>query len=338
MATLKDVAAKAGVSEATASMVLNKKPGPKQETRILVERAATELRYVPNTHARNLARKETGTVGFIVTDIENPFFGSLTRYVSHYLGTKGQTMVLSLSDDDATKEDAALNAFLQQGVGGIVVAPTQLSRRDTTVLREISSRGIPIVFVSSYYSNFEVPRVMTDYRQGSRDLVKYLIETGHRDIRFLVSADLNAPIAKERIDGFFDAYTSAGIEPHDNALHRCPHPDYDSGYRETELLLRSARPDAIIAINDVMALAAKRAARNAGVEVPEDVSIAGYDDVVFASIAETPLTTVRQNIKEIARSAVDLLFMDSRGERLVTRITAELVVRDSTSGKHRRSP
>ena len=333
MATLKDVAQRAGVSEATVSMVLNGKPGPKRTTRLLVERTASELRYVPNTHARNLARGETSTIGFIVTDIENPFFGSLTRYVNHFLEQRGRTMILSLSGDDSAKEDAALKTLLHQGVGGIILSPTQLSTRDTTVLEGIVERGVPIVFVSSYYANFEAPRIPTDYRQGSRDLVRYLIDSGHADVRFLVSADLDAPIASERIAGFVDAYRESGLSLHESAIHQCPHPDYESGYRETEALLKVERPDAIIAINDVMALAAKRAARNAGLTVPRDISIAGYDDVVFASIAETPLTTVRQNIAELARCAVDMVFPKAFTRRIDTRIPPELVVRASTGGK-----
>lgn len=331
MATLKDVAERAGVSEATVSMVLNGRPGPKAATRQRVADAVRELRYVPNSHARNLALKENAVVGFVVTDIENPFFGSLTRHVSHYLGLRDQTMILSISEDDEAREDAALQAFVQQGVGGIIVAPTQLSARNTAILDDIAERGIPIVFVSSYYSNFTVPRVLTDYERGSRELVRYLIETGHRDIRFLVSADVKAPIAHERIKGFFGAYEDARLRPSQDSIHTCPHPDYDSALRETEALLSATRPDALIAINDVMALAAHRAARKCGFKVPGDISIAGYDDVLFASIAEIPLTTVRQNIQEIARVAVDLLFLKDQRSRLDTRIRPELVVRESTA-------
>ncbi|MFO8042474.1 MAG: LacI family DNA-binding transcriptional regulator [Alkalispirochaeta sp.] len=333
MATLKDVAQKAGVSEGTASMVINGKAGPKNKTRELVLQAARELKYVPNSAARNLAKRESTTVGLVVTDIENPFFGSITRYVNHFLGRQEQSMILSVSNDDAKTEDSILANFIQQGVRAIIVAPTQLSRRDTSTFANVHDHGIPIVFISSYYEGFAAPRVLTDYSQGSFELTNYLIDTGHSNIRFLVSHDIKAPIAKERIDGFLRAHNHHSITPHNRAIHRCPHPDYESGYREARRVLEDGKPDAIIAINDVMALGAKRAIKEHGLSVPDDISVAGYDDVVFSSLSEIPLTTVRQNIPEIARAAVDLLFMPDIDINTDVRIAPELVIRKSTRTK-----
>jgi len=335
MASLKDVAKKAGVSEGTVSMVLNGKPGPKEETRILVLKAAQELNYVPNSNARNLARKESTTVGLIVTDIENPFFGSVTRYVNQYLEEQNLSMVLSLSNDDTATEDLVIRNFIQQGVRAIILAPTQISRKKLRALRDLQERKIPFVFISSYYENIEAPRVLTDYRQGSYDLVRYLLDTGHRDIRFLVSSDLEAPIARDRIQGFMDAYDTFALSPLEDAVHQCPRPDYESGYREAEMIMRDSRPDAIIAINDFMALGAKHAVRNLGFSVPKDLSIAGYDDVVYASMAEIPLTTVRQNVPDIARTAVDILIRRSPRTPIDIRVAPELVIRRSTESRHR---
>jgi LacI family transcriptional regulator len=334
MATLKDVARKAGVSEGTASLVINGKAGPKNTTREIVLKAAKELRYVPNSAARNLARKESTTVGLVVTDIENPFFGSITRYVNQFLARKDQSMVLSVSNDDAKTEDSIIRNFIQQGVRGIIVAPTQLSRRNTAILKDVHEHRIPIVFISSYYKDFSAPRVLTDYSQGSYDLTNYLIDTGHRDIRFLVSHDLDAPIARERIDGFLRAYGDHSAMPHGRAIHRCPHPDFESGYREASRVIKDGKPDAIVTVNDVMALGAKRAIKESGLRVPDDISVAGYDDVVFASLSEIPLTTVRQNIPEIARAAVDLLFSPELQNGVDVRIAPELVVRKSTKAKN----
>ncbi|MFW5693830.1 MAG: LacI family DNA-binding transcriptional regulator [Alkalispirochaeta sp.] len=333
MATLKDVAQRAGVSEGTASMVINGKAGPKKKTREIVLQAARELKYVPNSSARNLAMKESTTVGLVVTDIENPFFGSITKYVSYFLGRRDQSMILSVSNDDAKTEDSILGNFVQQGVRAIIIAPTQLSRRNTNTLADVHDHGIPIVFISSYYENFSAPRVLTDYSHGSFELTNYLIDTGHRDIRFLVSHDVKAPIARERIEGFLRSHEEQSIPPHHRAIHRCPHPDYESGYREAQRVLEKEKPDAIITINDVMALGAKRAIKERGLAVPDDISVAGYDDVIFASLSEIPLTTVRQNIPEIASAAVDLLFMPNLDIETDIRIPPELVIRKSTRAK-----
>lgn len=333
MVYLKDVAKKAGVSEGTVSMVLNGKPGPKEETRSLVLKTVQELNYLPNSNARNLARKESTTVGLVVTDIENPFFGSITRYVNQYLEEHHFSMVLSLSNDETATEDNVIRNFIQQGVRAIILAPTQIARKQLQVLRDLQARKIPFVFISSYYENIDAPRVLTDYRQGSYDLVRYLLDTGHKDIRYLVSSDIEAPIAQERIRGFMDAYDSFALSPHADSIYQCPRPDYESGYREAGHIMRSARPDAIIAINDFMALGAKHAVLNLGFSVPRDLSIAGYDDVVYASMAEIPLTTVRQNIPEIARSTVDLLLRESFRTSIDIRVAPELMIRRSTESR-----
>ena len=331
MATLRDVAQLADVSEATVSLVLNNRPGPKRETRDRVLAAAQRLRYSPNTNARNLATRTYDAVGLIVTDIENPFFGSITKYANQFLAQRGCSMILSVSGEDLDTETQGILNLVQRGVRGLIVAPTQLSRRDLAIFYDVEERGIPIVFVSNYYSGLSCRRVLTDYRAGSYQLTHYLLELGHRDIRFLVSSDPDAPISLERVAGFKAAYEYLGIPVPDQAIVPCPRPDYQSGYHVASRLLESDRPDALLAINDVMALGAKHAARAVGLRIPDELSVAGYDDVVFASIAEVPLTTVRQRIDEISRIAVDMLLDEEHRYPDEVRVRPELVVRASTA-------
>lgn len=331
MPTLRDVAELARVSESTVSLVLNNRPGPKQETRDRVLTAAQKLRYSPNTNARNLATRTYDAVGLVVTDIENPFFGSITKYANQFLAQRGYSMILSVSGEDLDGETQGILNLVNRGVRGLIVAPTQLSRRDLTIFEDIRERGISVVFVSNYYAGLSCRRVLTDYSAGSYQLTRYLLELGHRDIRFLVSSDPAAPISFERISGFKAAYQELGVDISDRAIVPCPRPDYQSGYNVGSRLLATERPDALLAINDVMALGAKHAARASGLSIPDDMSVAGYDDVVFASIAEVPLTTVRQRIDEISRIAVDMLLDEELRYPDEVRVRPELVVRASTA-------
>jgi LacI family transcriptional regulator len=331
MASLKDVARLAEVSEGTASLVLNNRRGPKRTTRERVLAAAAELRYLPNAHARHLASRTTDTVGLVVTDIENPFFGSITRHIDEYLNKHNHTMVLMLSHDEINTETRALENLLKRGTRGMLVVPTQLSRQEFDIFRTIQEHGVPIVFVSSYYADLPGRRVLTDYEDGSFQLTKYLLDLGHRDISFLVSSDPRAPIYFERVRGYEKAYETYGLPLPHRSIIRCPKPDYASGYLMASKILSELRPDAIIAINDVMALGAKHAARAIGLHVPDNISIAGYDDVIFASLAEVPLTTVRQRIDEICRLAVEMLLENDSNLPEELRVKPELIVRKSTA-------
>ena len=334
MIRLRDVAVRAGVSEATASLVLNGKPGPKDETRNRVLQAAAELHYSPNAVARNLASRKTDTIGLVITDIENPFFGTVTRYVDEYVHRHGSSLILSVSNDNIQREEAIIQNFVEQRVGGIIIVPTQYSRRDFAIFDRLRDRGISLVFATNYYPDYGASRVLTDYAIGSYYLTKYLLQLGHRCVYHLVSSDPGAPISQRRVAGYRRAFEEQGLEVADEWIVPCPKPDYASGFQVSQRLLETCKPDAIIAINDVLALGAKRASLQKGLRVPEDISIAGYDDVVFASLAEIPLTTVRQNIEEICRTAIDMItfgseYATSYPEEVL--IEPELVVRGSTA-------
>ncbi len=333
MVTLKDVARKAGVSEATVSLVLNNRPGVNSETRDKVSEIAKELGYTPNTVARSLALKKTHTIGLVVTDIENPFFGSITRYISENAHKNAYTLIIAASNDDLKLEEEIINIFIGRQVDGIIVVPTQEMRNNYEIFDALKNRNIPFVFATSFYPEHNKNYVITDYTVGSYKLTKYLLELGHRKILHFIIADENAPISKFRIDGYKKAYTEMGLHQKDEWIIKCPKPDFQSGYMMASRILNQTKTDAIIAINDVLALGAKRAAKEKGFIIPKDISIAGYDDVIFSSISEIPLTTVRQNIPEIARLSVELLLSKIEKKQYhqdTILIEPELIVRQST--------
>jgi LacI family transcriptional regulator len=337
---LKDVAARAGVSEATASLALNNKPGIKEATRHKVMEAARVLDYTPNETAQSLATSRTKTIGLIITDIENPFFGCLTRHIDQTIRSYGYQLILSISNDDVSLEDSILQDFLRKRIEGIIIVPSFAKRENYQIYETLERRKIPFVFSTTYYSGFESRSVMTDLSHGSYLLVKYLLDMGHRKIGFLLSSDPATAISALRLQGYHRAFEERGV-PIDRALiHPCARVDYYSAFQETGILLKNSNIDALITINDYMALGAKRAAEGMGYQIPEDLSIAGYDDVAFASFSEIPLTTVRQNIQVIAHETADRLFGLIRGtytEPKQVWVNPELIVRQSTGTPHPRN-
>lgn len=337
MTKLKDVARQAGVSEATASLVLNNRPGVNVITRKRVLNAVEELGYSPNKLARGLALRKTNTIGLVITDIENPFFGSVARYCDEYIREGGYNLILSVSNDDLILEETIISNFIGERVDGVIVIPTQIPRENWFCFQQLEKHHIPFVFSTTYYEGFDADCVMTDLQDGSLQLTRYLLSLGHRRILFLVSTYRSMAISKLRIAGYMQAFRSAGLTYDTSWIVECGKNDFYHGYKSTLEALKECVPDAVIAINDIMALGAKRALQELGYRIPDDISVAGYDDVIFSSILEIPLTTVRQDIPRICRETVKLL-MDKihKGNRHshLIKIKPELIIRKSTAPCH----
>jgi len=344
MVKLKDVAASAGVSTATVSLVLNKKPGVNATTREKVLRASRALGYTPNGIAQRLATKRSRTIGLIVTDIENPFFATVTKYMDQYTKAAGYGLIFEISNDDLEREENSIRDFIGKMVEGLVIVPTlRTLRQDFSIFDRLRSLGIPCVFLTSYYPGHQCHCVMTDLERGSNLMTRHLLSLGHRNIVLLAPDDTRVVPAALRINGFKNALRDGGCAFTEEMIVRCGEPNFTNGYEKTASLIRRRKPDAIMAINDILALGAKRAVNEAGYRVPEDIAVAGFDDVVFASISEVPLTTVKQDVPEMCRLAVrDLMTLlaaaDPYRKRLQARtLRPELIVRAST-GRAARAP
>jgi LacI family transcriptional regulator len=340
MVKLVDVAKKARVSAATASLALNRKPGVKAQTRERVLRAARALGYSPNTVARGLATRRTHSLGLVVTDIENPFFGGFTRYIDQFTLEAGCNLILSVSNDELELEARIVQDFIGKRVDGVILVPTILPRRDLSYFDTLRRHRIPCVFSTSYYPGVPCDCVMTDLEEGSRVLTRYLLDLGHRDVRLLVSNDREVVPSKLRIRGWRRAFEERGLTPDRGRVVECERTDFESGYATTLRVLKRGKPDAVMAINDIMALGAERAIEERGYAIPEEVSVAGYDDVIFSSIPEIPLTTVRQNTRQIGRQTVELLLRQIKGQPAagtVHWVRPRLIVRKSTSACLERS-
>lgn len=329
--TIKNVANAAGVSLGTASMALNGKEGVNEETRRRVLEIAEELGYRPNQYARLLTSKKTHTVGLIVTDISNPFFGIIIKYIEQALEERGYELMLGISDGSLSKEKKCILKFIDLRVDGVLIVPSHKQSPDITHLLELQERQIPLCFITTYYEDMDASCVMTDLSDGSYQLTSYLLSTGHRRIVYIVG-NRATPVSNLRVEGYLSAFRKAECEldPNWTVVDEAT---FEGGYHATGGLLSAPLPDAVLAMNDIMAMGVIKRFKEAGVRVPEDVSVAGYDDLIYASLLETPLTTVQQPVLQMCTRAVEILLqrMDSRAsptEKVLLR--PRLIVRAST--------
>lgn len=336
--TLKDIAKKAGVSEATVSLVLNNKSVVNIRTRERVLKCMEEMNYRPNPLARGLALKKSMTIGLVCPDSENPYYGRLMKLLGHYCNKYGYSLVLGVSNNDLAIETRIMENFVDKQYDGIIVLPLNIRNNESKVFTEIKENKIPIVFCTSYYAGFKKDCVLTDYAEGSYLLTRHLLEKGHRELWYFVTSDKRLPVSQERIRGYKKAYEEMGIKVKNEWIVGCDDISVEYGYaKAVELLEQGGRPDGILALNDYMAYGIKKAILKCGYSIPDDISLAGYDDVFYQLIADQPLTTVHQNLESLAANTVDLLMQKmNKGfapdQPLEHLIRPSLVVRGTTKG------
>ncbi len=310
--TIKQIAQAAGVSTAAASFALNDKPGVSEETKQRVLAAAKELNYFIDENARSLKTKKSGYLGLIVTDIRNPFFAGIVHEFNRYAEQMGYRVMLGISNDSVKKEAEYIRMFVAKGVEGIAIVPSIENGKSPTHLEPLEKLGIPFVFCSTFYEGVKANCVMTDLRDGQKQMIRYLLGQGMKKI-FLLTAPKSLALSRLRIEGFKQAYVEAGETFEEDWIVEI-FPNFEQGYAITEQLWR-LRPDAIATINDFMAMGVLKALQDMGAKVPYDISVAGYDDLLYSSLLETPLSTVKQPVEEMCRHSVDLLLEHIQSEK-----------------------
>jgi len=329
-AAIGDVARLAGVSVGTVSNVLNRPDRVAPVTRERVEAAIAQLDFVPNGSARQLRVGTITTVGAIVLDIANPFFTDVARGIEERLSRDDYTLMVASSDEDPGRESRYLRLFEQHGVSGVIVVP---ATDDVDKLVTLHERGVGVVVLDRPSPVAELSSVAVDDVLGGELAAQHLIAQGHTRLAFLNGPHTIRQCA-DRYTGVVRALTAAGLDP-GSALDELTVPlNADGGETGTRSLLErpdAHRPTAVFCVNDLVALGAVRALRRAGLSVPDDVAIVGYDDVAFAAELATPLTSVRQPTHELGLRAADLLLRgpDAEPEHVVFQPT--LVVRESST-------
>ena len=331
--TIKDVARMAKVSVATASMAINGKDGVNEKTRLKVLDAAQKLDYHPNHFAKSLIANRSLAIGLIVTDITNPYFGAIVKNIQKEVENIGYDLLLGISNDKLENEKKSTEYFLSRNVEGLIIVPAHVHEKEIELshLYNLKRLGIPFVFITTYYKGIPGDFVMTDLEKGSYELTKYLIKNGNKKIYF-ISGYKELLLSSLRIKGYKKAYEEFNLAYSDEWIIES-YPDFINGYNVTKKIIEKDIPEAIITVNDLLAIGALKCLKDNGIKVPDEVSVAGYDDLLFAAIAETPLTTVRQPIEDICKNSVRILMerinqQNSLENRMF--LEPELVIRKST--------
>jgi LacI family transcriptional regulator len=329
MPTIRDVAKRAGVAPITVSRVINKSGYVSAETRARVEAAIAELGYVPNRLARSLRLKQTHTLAMVVTDITNPFWTTVVRGVEDAANAAGFTVILCNTDESESKQDAYLQVLLQKRVDGILFVPASSAAEP---VNRVQRQGVPIVVLDRWLPDARVDVVRGDSEGGAHLLVRHLLALGHRHIAVL-SGPETVSTSVERVEGYRRALREAGLDEDAEQVHYGQFTQR-SGYQAAqEALQRTPRPTALFAANNFIAIGALRAMGDAGLRVPEDISLVSFDDLASELIVKPFLTVVDQPAYEMGQQATELLIARlsdpaSNGYREIV-LPTELIVRRS---------
>ncbi|MFJ7214977.1 LacI family DNA-binding transcriptional regulator [Amycolatopsis sp. NPDC098790] len=327
MVGIKDVAKRAGVSIGTVSNVVNRPHVVAAATRNRVLSVIEELGYVRDESARQLRAGRSRIMGLLVLDLGNPFFVDVARGAEQAAHAEGLNIITCNSGQRSDLEASYLAMFAEQRVRGVLLSPVGAS---SEALRAFRRSGTPYVFVDRKAPTSEASSVAVDDIAGGALAARHLLETGHHRIAFVNGPAILAQ-CRDREQGLRTALTGASVELTVlEAIGLDVASGRDAGAR---LLGTIPRPTAVFCANDLLALGVLQAMVGAGVRVPDEMAIIGYDDIEFAGAAAVPLTSVRQPAQRLGRTAAELLLAetaDTTVDRRAVVFTPELVVREST--------
>jgi LacI family transcriptional regulator len=329
--TRDDVALLAGVSSATVSHVVNHgSHAVSEETRLKVLRAIEELNYRPNAVARNLRLQRTSTLGLIVPDTLNPYFTELARGVESVAFEHGFIVVLCHSQYSPQKEMRYVEVLSAERAAGVIWVPAS---EDETPAMYLNEMQIPLIVLDRRVEHPGVLSIVADNFRGGYIAAKHLLDYGHTRIG-CITRPVGLYHSNERSRGYCQALQAQGLEPCDEWIVRGGY-RFEDGYRAArELLSLPQRPTAIFAYNDLMAIGAMRAARELGLDVPEQLSIVGFDDIPGAAYTFPPLTSIRQSKLAMGQRSAQMLIelingKPWKGKGQIT-LGVELVIRESS--------
>ena len=335
MTTINDVARRAGVSAATVSRVMNDTKPVSQELRKRVLRVMEELDYRPNLLAGSLRRRVSHTIGLIVPDTTNPFFGELAKSVEDVGFQQGYNVILCNSDYNLARERSYVEVLKAKQVDGFIYIPC--SERTDHVSDLLRDWPGAVVTADRLTPELEADSVVADNRAGGRLAALHLLGLGHSSFACI---ERPKPLAHidERLVGFREVLRQRGIDIPRECCVRGGF-RFEDGVRAGRALLSlAARPTAIFAFNDIMAIGALQAAREMGFRVPDDLAIVGFDDIPVASYVTPALTTIRLPKYRIGALAAEVLLGRVRGEvegqKRQTILDVELIVRGSSDPSH----
>lgn len=328
MVTIRDVARLAGVSVATVSRVINQLGNVNPETARHVRKAIEQLQYEPNSVARGLAGKKTGTIALILPDISNPFFPALARAVEDVAHRAGLTVIFGNSDGIGFKERSYIKMLKKKYVDGIIIASNTVLPEDIEHLRKDQ---VPIVLLDRGFDIPTCPIIRSQNRKGATLAIQHLLSRGCRKIAHIYGPQ-ELITARERLLGYEEVVE--GQAWYSPSLAVPGNFDIEGGRQAIlQLLERHPDIDGIFAGNDLMAIGALKELHNQGIRVPEDVKVCGFDGIGLTEITEPELTTVAQPIYEMGALAAKILIQEietEMSENTIMKLDVTLIPRKST--------
>jgi DNA-binding LacI/PurR family transcriptional regulator len=324
--TMNDVAQAAGVALSTVSRALSDNPRVRATTREHIQKLAREMGYVPSAIARGLATKRTFSLGVVVRDIVDPFLAELVRLIDMHALELGYSLILSHSGNNERRELAAINILRQQRVDAIIMPDSSVS---DSFLSKVTEGSIPVVLLNR--TNYRYSIGIDNVGCGEM-AVNHLLELGHRRIAYIGGLRCKAE-SDDRQSGYVRALEKRGL-PVDPSLIALGDSWSDGGQEcMRKFLSLEHPPTAVFCFNDLTAFGAIGAIQSAGLRVPQDISVVGFDDIALSSFLHPPLTTIAQDKEQLAELAVDMANALATGDQVPERTTlpGRLVVRASTS-------
>ena len=313
--TLRDIAREVGLSPTAVSLVLNDRPCKiSAESRQRIKEVARRKRYIPNQIARSLVTQHSQTVGLIVPNIESRFFSSLARRLERGCRERGYVLLMTNSDDASDNDSELVRLLAKRGVDGLVVVASERQGSDGALAAALSQLPVPFVMVDRLVEGLSCDKVSFDNEKGGYLACSHLLDAGHRRIACIVSTASNT--GRERLAGFERALAERGIEPDPRLVLESAY--YVADAYEAAGALLETDATAVFAGSDNIALGLLKRLYEQGLKVPRDYSVVSYDNSSADVLFEPALTSVEQNVDELADTALELLFRrideDAAGE------------------------
>ena len=332
MVRLKDIAARAGVSIMTVSKSLRDAKDVSAATKARIRQIAEAMGYVPDTAARGLRTNTTKLFGVVISSITNPVFARMVSAIEENAFENGYEIVLLHSLNDPAREERCLRRLLSRRVDGLFISPAYRMENEARIFQTLAARGMPTVLLghpAAFCHGF--PFVTTDDLVASYQATQHLLKLGHRRIAFLTGM-MMAPWAAERFEGYRRALREVGLEVDDKLVFPAGSTVEDGANAATQLLNENCHATAIQAVNDLVAVGCADTLFQQGWQIPQDISLIGFGNVLVSEHYRVPLTTMRQAKFRLGAAAIEMMLKLLRGERPDSRrIPAELIVRQSTA-------
>ena len=331
MTTIHDIAKLVGVSKSTVSRVVSNQGYVKEETRLKIDQAMKELNYSPNYVARGMRTNKSSTIGLFIPDYSNPFYAELFKGIEQVTRKAGYVNLVCHTAEDPENELYYINELIKRQIDGIIFCTYNRSPEGIKYLKELSEK-IPVVFMDPVFKGLGFSYVVSDGFAGTKSAVSYLYEKNCQNIAYIQGPKIHA-VTKERYKGYLEGLKAQGEEVQKQYIFEGDF-SLDSGREAVRYFLSlDNKPDAIVAATDVMAIGALKELNKAGVSVPGEVMVVGFDNIPLSELMEPSLTTIAQPIKELGENAADLLLKKIRNPKTPNQqivMHCSLIEREST--------